>query len=99
MADRFRVEFASRARKDLSKLPKEARDIILRKTKILEQAPYPRGKIKKRIKGVKYPLFRLRVNTPSNSFRIFYGMQDQVVLILRIVSKKEADRVLRTFRG
>jgi len=99
VADRFRVEFISRARKDLLKLPEQTRDIILRRTKILEQNPYPRGKIKKKIKGVKYPLFRLRVNTPSNSFRIFYGMQNQVVLILRIVSKKEADKVLRTFRG
>jgi len=98
VADRFRVEFASHAQKDLSKLPGGTRDIILKRAKILEQDPFPRGNIKKKIKGMKYPLFRLRVNTPIDSFRLFYGIHQQTVLILRIVSKKETDRVLRLFR-
>ena len=98
MADRFRVEFASQAQKDLSKLPRATREIILKKTKFLEKDPFPRGNLKKKIKGMKFPLFRLRVNTPTDSFRLFYGIHQEVVLILRIVSKKEADRVLKTFR-
>ena len=98
MADRFRVEFVSQAQRDLSKLSAETQDIILKSAKILEQDPFPRGTIKKKIKGMKHPLFRLRVNTPVDSFRLFYGLHQQTVLILRIVSKKEADRVLGTFR-
>lgn len=99
MPDKFRVEFASRAQKDLSKLSQSIRNILLKRATILQQDPFPQGSLKKKIKGVKYPLFRLRVNTPQDSFRLFYGIQKEVVLILRIVSKKDADKVLRVLRN
>ena len=74
------------------------REILIDRMEILEHNPFPRGKIKKKIKGVKYPLFRFRIDTPADSFRLFYGISQEVVLILRIVSKKQADRVMRALR-
>ena len=98
MPNKFCVEFTTHAQKDLSKLSAETYDIILKKAEILEHDPFPRGNIKKKIKGVKHPLFRLRINTLTDSFRLFYGIHQQTVFVLRIVSKKEADRILKSFR-
>jgi mRNA-degrading endonuclease RelE of RelBE toxin-antitoxin system len=69
--------------------------IILEESINLEAAPSPFKKKIKRIQGIKFPCYRLRVNSGSDSYRIFYGINDDVVYILRIVSKKDADKIVK----
>jgi mRNA-degrading endonuclease RelE of RelBE toxin-antitoxin system len=64
---------------------------ILSDLKILEENPFPKGKLIKKIKGKKTSFYRLRID----KFRIFYEIQRMKIIILRIITKKEADRYIK----
>jgi mRNA-degrading endonuclease RelE of RelBE toxin-antitoxin system len=92
---RFKVEFTTRAVKDLKSLSLEARKTVLKESIHLETAPFPFKNRIKRIQGIKFPCYRLQVDRGSNSYRIFYGMDGDAVYILRIVLKKDADKIIK----
>ncbi len=96
----FQVEYYSRAETDLEKLrdPQEAVRIIDETASVLSANPFPKPPQKKRIQGVSYPLFRLRVDTAKDSYRVFYIFKQATVTVLRVIKKKDADRVIRTLR-
>ena len=94
----FQVEFTSRAVKDLKSFSLNTQKFILEESIQLESNPFQfKNKIKK-IKGVKFPCFRLRIDYDNNSFRLFYGIEKNIVYILRIVSKKNADKIIKRIR-
>ena len=71
---KFNIEFTTRAIKDLKKLPKNEQKQILKESLRLETEPFQyKNKIKK-IRGIKFPCYRLRIDLKSDSFRLFYGM-------------------------
>lgn len=92
----FAVEFSKRAQKDLKRVPAPDRKKILSKSETLCRDPFPTGKTIKRIKGVKFPCYRLRVDGEYDSYRVFYGIEDKTVLVLRIVSRKSADKIIKS---
>lgn len=96
----FHVEYYPRARKDLEKLrdDREAVRLIDAIFDALAANPFPRPPAKKRIQGISTPLFRLRVDTAKDSYRVFYVFRGSVVTVLRIVKKKDADKIIRSFR-
>ncbi|MDO8520299.1 MAG: hypothetical protein Q7T11_09095 [Deltaproteobacteria bacterium] len=96
----FQIEYYSRAKRDLEKLSdsREAVLIIDAVSETLSENPFPKPPIKKRIQGISYPLFRLRVDTARDSYRVFYIFREKIVTILRIVKKKDADKVIRALR-
>lgn len=96
----FQIEYFPRSEKDLEKLkdPQEALRIIDGIRETLSASPFPNPPRKKRIQGISYPLFRLRLDTTKDSYRIFYIFKGNVVTILRIVKKKDADKVIRALR-
>ncbi|MBN1781259.1 type II toxin-antitoxin system RelE/ParE family toxin [bacterium] len=95
---KFNIELTARAIKDLKKLSKNSQKQILNEILKLESAPFQyKNKIKK-IRGIKFPCYRLRVDLLSNSFRIFYGIEKNNIFILRIVSKKDADIIIQRIR-
>lgn len=94
----FRIEFTPRAVKDLKRFPLKTQKHILEKSLVLELAPFPStGKIK-RIMGVKFPCYKLRIDDGNDSYRIFYGIEKNIVYILRIISRKDADRIIKSIR-
>lgn len=96
----FQIEYYSRARHDLEKLGdgREAVLIIDAVSEALSENPFPKPPAKKRIQGISYPLFRLRVDTAKDSYRVFYLFRAKIVTILRIVRKKDAEKVIRALR-
>lgn len=96
----FQVEYYPRAEKDLEKLrdPQEAVRIIDRIAAQLSASPFPNPPAKKRIQGFSWPLFRLRIDTTKDSYRVFYVFKGSAVTVLRIVKKKDAEKVIRSFR-
>jgi len=95
---KFQIEFVKRAVKDLKIFPVAIQKHILEKSLWLESHPFQfRDKIK-RIKGVRFPCFRLRIDHRNDSFRLFYGVYKNVIYVLRIVSKKDADKIIRKIR-
>ena len=91
----FHVQFTTRAVKDLKKLPKNAQKEILKESIRLETGPFQyKNKIKK-IRGINFPCYRLRIDFHLDSYRLFYGIDENVVYVLRIVSKKYADKIIK----
>jgi len=88
---RFTIEIAPAAVKDLDCLDSKAAREILQKVLVLEQDPFPRGKLIKKIKGKKSVFFRLRID----KFLVFYEIISSRVVIMRILSKKETDRYIK----
>jgi len=92
---RFKVEFTTRAVKDLKSLSLDTQETILKESIHLETAPFPFKNRIKRIQGIRFPCYRLRADYGSSSYRIFYGIDGDVVYILRIVLKKDADKIIK----
>jgi mRNA interferase RelE/StbE len=86
--DKFRIELAPAASRDLDDLETGTVTKIVSDLRILEEDPFPRGKLIKKIKGKKVAFYRLRVD----KFRVFFEILPGKIVILRILSKKEADR-------
>ncbi|MDH5202489.1 MAG: type II toxin-antitoxin system RelE/ParE family toxin [Nitrospirota bacterium] len=59
--------------------------------KVLEDNPFPRGKLIKKIKGTKSAFYRLRID----KYRVFFMIEADRVIILRILSKKDAERFIQ----
>ena len=94
----FRVEFTRKAVKDLKSFSLDIQKIILEESITLEDEPFPYKKKIKKIKGVKFPCYRLRIDLPNDSVRLFYGIEKNVIFVLRIASKKDAEKILRNIR-
>jgi mRNA-degrading endonuclease RelE of RelBE toxin-antitoxin system len=58
--------------------------------KALVENPFPRGKLIKKVKGKNADFYRLR----ADKHRVFYVIESGRVVVLRILSKKEADRFI-----
>jgi len=89
--DRFKIELSPAASRDLDGLELETVTKVLSDLKVLEENPFPRGKLIKKIKGKRTSFYRLRID----KYRIFYEIQHLKIVILRIISKKEADRYIK----
>jgi len=96
---KFNIEFTKRAVKELKKLPIQTQKIILKESLVLESDPFQFKKKIKRIKGFKFPCYRLRVDTSNDSYRLFYGIDKDIIYILRIISKKDADKIISRLRS
>ena len=94
----FRIEFTPRAVKDLKRFPLQTQKHILEKSLILESAPFPSTGRIKRIMGVKFPCYRLRIDDGNDSYRMFYGIEHDVVYVLRIISRKDFERITKSIR-
>ena len=94
----FKIEFTTKATKDLKSFPLSAQKIILEETIKLENEPFPFKKKIKKIKGIKFPCFRLRIDLLHDSFRLFYGIEKNIIFVLRIVSKKDAEKILKNIK-
>ena len=89
--DRFRIELSPAASRDLDGLEMGVVTKVLSDLKILQENPFPRGKLIRKIKGKKTAFYRLRID----KFRVFFEILPMKVVILRILGKKEADRFIK----
>jgi len=90
--DKFEIELSPAASRDLDDLEMGMVTKVFSDLWILEDNPFPRGKLIKKIKGKKTSFYRLRMD----KFRVFFEIQHMKIVILRIISKKEADRFIKT---
>lgn len=95
----FQIEFTTKAIKDLKSLPPETQNQILEGVIQLETEPFPYKKKIRKIRGIKFPCFRLRIDLKQDTFRLFYGIEKNTIFILRIISKKDADKILKNIKN
>jgi len=91
--EEFKIIFTKTAEKDLNALDVKARYKILQAAKGLETAPFPRGNIIKKLKGAKFPLYRLR----AGNFRAVYHIDGRKIAVLFIVDRKDLEKKLKAF--
>lgn len=75
--------------RDLRQLPVEDAERVLNDLETLGQTPWPGPPKVKKLRG--YDLFRLR----TGGYRSVFEARERKVVVLRIVSRKEFDRVLK----
>jgi mRNA interferase RelE/StbE len=89
--DKFRIVLSPRAIRDLDAFSDVVCGKIVRAFRTLEENPFPRGKQIKKLKGKSADYYRLRVD----KYRAFYSIQDNNVVILAVLGKKNAERFIR----
>ena len=96
---KFEITYYKKAEKDLDSIKtEEALTIMDNIERFLSVNPFPERKRKKRIHGVMYPLYRLRVDTPTDSYRIFYLIERNEIVVLRIVKKRDMEKAIRALK-
>ena len=92
--NKFNVTLTEHAIGDLKDIPKELRDQIHRDLRNLESTPFPSGTYIKRLKGFRPPVYRLR----SGDFRVLYHIQENSVIILRVIDRKLLERAIKRLK-
>lgn len=90
--DEFKLILAPEAVRDIDNLDDHINSRILHALKVLKENPFPRGKLIKKLKGTHQNYYRLRMD----KYRVFYMIQGNKVIILRIISKKDTDKYIKT---
>ena len=90
----FNIQTTQTAVDDLDNIPKELRNKILPDIMNLSSNPFLFGSNVKKLKGFKPPLYRLR----SGDYRILYRVQGQLITIMRVIDRKELERVIKRLK-
>lgn len=91
---RFSVQLTRPAARDLQNLPEPVRLSILRNISSLESDPLSSAPAKKKLRGFKFPLYRLR----AGEYRILYRMDQNIVTVMRVIDRKDLERAIRGLR-
>ena len=86
----FRVNFTPTAEKDFRSLPKPIQTSALRQIKTLETNITPDGNRIKKLKGIKGTFYRLRIG----DYRAVFEVEGKQVTILRVIDRKDLDRIV-----
>ena len=89
---KFRLTLSPKAVKDLDRFADAVCTKVISAMKVLEENPFPRGKLVKKIRGTESGYYRLRVD----KYRVFYMLEAHTVVVLRILSKKDAEKFIHT---
>ena len=91
--DRFTIVLSPRAVRDLDALSHSVVTKIAGSLKVLENNPFPRGKLIKKIKGKgkRTNYYRIR----ADKYRVFYMIEATEVVILRVLGKKDTEKFIR----
>ena len=92
--EKFNIVLAPKAVKDLDGLNNKQCAKILKQVMVLEDNPFPRGKLIKKLKGTKINYYRLRID----KYRVFFRVKGKRVIILRIISRKDVETVIKGFK-
>ena len=65
---------------------------IANSMKELRENPFPRGKLIRKIKETRSAFYRLRIA----KYRVFYMIEADKVVILRVLNKKDAEKFIRS---
>lgn len=90
--DKFSIILSPKAVRDLDSFSDGILIKISKAIQILKENPFPRGKLIKKIKGANSDFYRLRVD----KYRVFYIIKGRDIVILRVLSKKDAGRFIRS---
>lgn len=89
--NRFSVNLTRAAARDLDRIPDDTCRQVLEDISTLAERPLGAPPRVKRLRGLGFPLYRLR----SGGFRVLYRYDEEVVTIMRVVNRRDLDRILK----
>lgn len=89
--DKFEVILSPRAARDMDGFSDTVCKKIAYAIKTLTESPFPKGKLIKKLKGKNADFYRLR----ADKYRVFYVIESGRVVVLRVLTKKDAERYIR----
>jgi mRNA interferase RelE/StbE len=90
----FAVQLAQSAGEDLNEIHERLRKQVIKRIKSLSDNPLPTAGGIKKLKGIRPPLYRLR----SGDYRVLYRLEATTVTILRIIDRKELEKIIRRWK-
>ncbi len=88
--DNFHIVLSPNAGKDLDSFSDSVCEKIVRALQTVKDNPFQRGKLIRKIRGTTSDYYRLRVD----KYRVFYMIEGNRAVILRILSKKDVERFI-----
>jgi mRNA-degrading endonuclease RelE of RelBE toxin-antitoxin system len=90
----FTIQTTQTAVDDLNHIPKELRNKILPDIRNLSSNPFLFGSNVKKLKGFKPLRYRLHFG----DYRILYRVQGQLITIMRVIGRKELEKVIKRLK-
>jgi mRNA-degrading endonuclease RelE of RelBE toxin-antitoxin system len=90
-AERSPVTLTRAATRDLDRIPYDTRRQVLKDISTLGGRPLDAPPRVRRLRGFGFPLYRLR----SGPFRILYRFDEGTVTVMRVVDRRDLDRILK----
>ncbi len=87
---RFQLVLSPKAAKDLDAFNNAICKRLTSGMKVLEENPFPKGKLIKKINGTSSDYYRLRID----KYRIFYFIDANKIVVLRVLNKKDVGRFI-----
>lgn len=87
------VQLTRAAARDLDSLEDAIRRVVLRDIALLAEEPVGPAPRIKRLRGFGGALYRLR----CGNHRVLYRIEPTILLVMRVVDRRDLDRVLRRF--
>jgi mRNA interferase RelE/StbE len=89
--DKFDIQLTYSAVDDLDCIPEAQRKKIIASIKKISSNPFATSPNIKKLKGFKPPIYRIR----SGDFRVLYSVRDNTIIILRVIERKDLERVIK----
>ena len=89
--DKFDIQLTYSAVDDLDCIPEARKKKIIASIKKLSSNPFAQSPNIKKLKGFKPPIYRIR----SGDFRILYRVHDKTIIIMRVIDRKDLERVVK----
>ena len=89
--DKFKIQLTSSAVDDLDCIPEISKKKIIASIQKLSTAPFSPVPHIKKLKGFKPPIYRIR----SGDFRVLYRVQDKTITVLRVIDRKDLERIVK----
>jgi mRNA interferase RelE/StbE len=88
---KFEIQLTSSAVDDLDCILDISKKKIIASIRKLSADPFSPGPKLKKLKGFKPPIYRIR----SGDFRVLYRVKDKTITILRVVDRKDLERIIK----
>jgi len=89
--DKFDIQLTYSAVDDLDCIPEARHKKNIASIKKLSSNPLSPSPNIKKLKGFKPLIYRIR----SGDFRVLYGVHDKTIIIMRVIDRKDLERVVK----
>jgi mRNA-degrading endonuclease RelE of RelBE toxin-antitoxin system len=91
---KFDIQLTHSAKEDLDCIHEDQRTKIIVLIKKFSSDPFTSSANIKKLKRFKPPLYRVR----SGDYRILYRVQEKAVTILRVIDRKDLDKIIKRLK-